>query len=180
MNETLRYSLDSLKRASELGYPWSVSPEEARVLIENGEALLAENIALRAQIQMLQEHRESCVASLLKGYETGKLEERAAVVAYLRVEADAFERTRTEHGALRAKWLYLTADAIDRGAHCDLKDEKTPMSYDWTKEELLQELQERKAEGESEEMTFDFIWAVVERAYQERDHCKGEAKTDDQ
>jgi len=53
-------------------------------------------------------------------------DERAAVVAYLRVEADAFERTRTEHGALRAKWLYLTADAIDRGAHCDLKDEKTP------------------------------------------------------
>ena len=48
------------------------------------------------------------------------------------------------------------------------------MSYDWTKEELLQELNERKAEGESEEMTFDFIWAVVERAYQERDHPQGE------
>ena len=54
------------------------------------------------------------------------------------------------------------------------------MSYDWTKEELLKELNERKAEGESEEMTFDFIWAVVEQAYQERDHYKGEAKTDDQ
>ena len=47
------------------------------------------------------------------------------------------------------------------------------MSYDWTKEELLQELNERKAEGESEEMTFDFIWAVVERAYQERDQFVG-------
>lgn len=52
------------------------------------------------------------------------------------------------------------------------------MSYDWTKEELLQELNERKAEGESEETTFNFIWAVVERTYQERDHYKGEAKTD--
>jgi len=112
MNETLRYSLDSLKRASELGYPWSVSPEEARVLIENGEALLAENIALRAQIQMLQEHRESCVASLLKGYETGKLEERAAVVAYLLRDFD------TDDSRDRA------AEAIENGAHRDCRKEK--------------------------------------------------------
>jgi hypothetical protein len=32
----------------------------------------------------LREHRESCTENLLKGYETGKAEERAAVVAWLK------------------------------------------------------------------------------------------------
>ena len=47
------------------------------------------------------------------------------------------------------------------------------MSFDWTKEELLRELKERKAEGESEEVTFDFVWSVVERAYKEKGQLVG-------
>lgn len=48
------------------------------------------------------------------------------------------------------------------------------MSWDWTKEELLQELKEREADGESREMIHDFIWSVIERAYQERDNLRSE------
>ena len=49
------------------------------------------------------------------------------------------------------------------------------MSYDWTKEELQQELKERKAEGESEETTFNFIWSIIQRAYDERDSATSES-----
>ena len=47
------------------------------------------------------------------------------------------------------------------------------MSFDWTKEELLREIKEREEAGEPKEVTFDFIWAVVERAYRERDQFVG-------
>ena len=47
------------------------------------------------------------------------------------------------------------------------------MSFDWTKEELLRELKEREEAGEPKEVTFDFLWAVVERAYRERDQFVG-------
>ena len=47
------------------------------------------------------------------------------------------------------------------------------MSFDWTKEELLRELKEREEAGEPKEVTFDFVWAVVERAYRERDQFVG-------
>jgi len=49
------------------------------------------------------------------------------------------------------------------------------MSYDWTKEELQQELKERKAGGESEETTFNFIWSIIQRAYDERDSATSES-----
>ena len=49
------------------------------------------------------------------------------------------------------------------------------MSYDWTKEELQQELKERKAEGESEETIFNFIWSIIQRAYDERDSALEDA-----
>ena len=47
------------------------------------------------------------------------------------------------------------------------------MSFDWTKEELLREIKEREEAGEPKEVTFDFVWAVVERAYRERDQFVG-------
>jgi hypothetical protein len=47
------------------------------------------------------------------------------------------------------------------------------MSFDWTKEELLRELKEREEAGEPKEVTFDFVWSVVERAYKERDQLVG-------
>ena len=46
--------------------------------------MLEEELAeLRAEVERLRGHRESCTANLLKGCETGKAEERAAVVAWL-------------------------------------------------------------------------------------------------
>ena len=52
------------------------------------------------------------------------------------------------------------------------------MSFDWTKEELLRELKEREEAGEPKEVTFDFVWSVVERAYKERDQFVGAADTE--
>ena len=43
--------------------------------------------------------------------------ERAAVVTWLRAEAEAFAGTRTEQGVQRAKSLTLAADNIERGEH---------------------------------------------------------------
>lgn len=43
--------------------------------------------------------------------------ERAAVVAWLRAEAEAFAGTRTEQGVQRAKSLTLAAGRIERGEH---------------------------------------------------------------
>jgi len=44
-------------------------------------------------------------------------EERAAVVAWLRAEAEAYAGTRTGQGVQRAKSLALVADNIERGEH---------------------------------------------------------------
>ena len=49
------------------------------------------------------------------------------------------------------------------------------MSWDWTKEELLRELKERRDAGESDEMTHNFIWSIIQRAYDERDSATSES-----
>jgi len=47
--------------------------------------MLEEQLAeLREEVERLKKHRESCAENLLKGYETGKAEERAIVLAWLR------------------------------------------------------------------------------------------------
>ena len=68
--------------------------------------------ALIAEVENLRAHRELCTANLLKGYEAGKVEERAAVVAWLH-EEDADEFAASEH-----------ADFIERGEHRDRCEEK--------------------------------------------------------
>jgi len=47
--------------------------------------VIADCAALVAEVERLRDHRELCTDNLRKGYETGKSEERAAVVAWLRV-----------------------------------------------------------------------------------------------
>jgi hypothetical protein len=67
-----------------------------------------ENRESEKKIEELLKHRESCADNLLKGYETGKTEERAAVVAYLREEAylKLYEATPED-----------VSDHIERGEH---------------------------------------------------------------
>jgi hypothetical protein len=55
--------------------------------------------------------------ALLRDQKRGENAERAAVVAWLRAEAEAFAGTRTEQGVQRAKSLTLAADNIERGEH---------------------------------------------------------------
>ena len=51
------------------------------------------------------------------------------------------------------------------------------MSWDWTKEEFIQELRERRAEWKPDvPLTDDWVWSVVERANQERDAMADELK----
>ena len=71
--------------------PVVLMPHEARALVAEVERLRAEVVELRG--------------------------ERAAVVAWLRSEADAFAGTRTEQGVQRAMSLALAADNIERGEH---------------------------------------------------------------
>ena len=66
----------------------------------------------QAEVERLREHRESCTENLLKGYETGKTEERAAVVAWLREVADAPETWVDDAIALRG-----ASASIERGEH---------------------------------------------------------------
>ena len=62
--------------------------------------------ALTSEVLHLREHRESCVGNLLKGYETGKTEERAAVVAWLRGKFPQWPAGTNGY-----------ADEVERGEH---------------------------------------------------------------
>jgi hypothetical protein len=66
--------------------------------------------ALLAEIERLRVHRASSTASLLKGYETGKSEEREAVVAWLHEQAADWE-------GLGVDACHHEADEIERGEH---------------------------------------------------------------
>jgi hypothetical protein len=74
---------------------------------------------LRAEVERLREHRESCTEKLLKGYETGKTEERAAeraaVVAWLRKEC--MEAASKTHRTGESNVLFRVAQIIERGEH---------------------------------------------------------------
>ena len=69
--------------------------------------------ALLAEVERLRTHRELCTANLLKGYETGKAEERAAVVAWLRDVAE----TMNHNGDKCCGRVEDLAAAIERGEH---------------------------------------------------------------
>lgn len=67
--------------------------------------------ALLDEVERLRKHRELCTENLLKGYETGKTEERERVVAYLR---DVSPNAPTRRGADELTWC---ANRIERGDH---------------------------------------------------------------
>ena len=105
--------ISALAHAVENNHPWSVYPSEAAALLAEIERLRAEaelgcSVRLRADVQRLRGHRESCTENLLKGYETGKAEERAAVVAFLQA---ASQRWAVDDP------LNEAADHIERGEH---------------------------------------------------------------
>jgi len=78
---TTEYALDTLRRAAEHGYPWSIYPAEATALVAEVERLRA---IVADQQMMLDEHR----MDNQHAYEEGGHAERAAVVAWLRRGAD--------------------------------------------------------------------------------------------
>jgi hypothetical protein len=74
----------------------------------------ADIAALLAEVERLRGHRESCTDNLRKGYETGKAEERAAVVAWLNgCATEGFILLRINEACDAEKW----ALAIERGEH---------------------------------------------------------------
>lgn len=83
-------------------------------------ATTAELHRLIEEVERLRTHRELCTGNLLKGYETGKAEERAAVVAWLRASANAehpIERGVPALSPAGRGMLLLHADRIERGEH---------------------------------------------------------------
>jgi hypothetical protein len=90
---------------------------EAEVLALRAEARLLqrERDEARAEVERLRGHRESCTENLLKGYETGKAEERAAVVAWLR--GQRIYGTDELLGQGFANVCGILSDAIERGEH---------------------------------------------------------------
>jgi len=98
------HALDTLRRAAERGYPWSIYPAEATALVAEVERLRA---IVADQQMMLDEHR----MDNQHAYEEGGHAERAAVVAALR-------RT-SNRGPMGLSLVNLDsiADAIERGEH---------------------------------------------------------------
>lgn len=101
--DTLTYVLSSLKRAAENAYPWSLTPNEAGLLV--------------AEIERLRDQRRLDNAEAAQVYDfardKGKALERAAVVAWLRGGAGL------RGGEPAEEWddLWVAARDIERGEH---------------------------------------------------------------
>jgi hypothetical protein len=106
---TIDYPLACLKRAAEIGYPWSISPAEAAALVAEVERLRAEADEMRRWAE------EAAHAENLNAQDAQK--ERAAVVAWLREEAEPSPQSFTVRGKEWAKRIDDIADCIERGEH---------------------------------------------------------------
>lgn len=95
-DDTLSYVLACLRRSSENAYPWSMTPNEAGLLV--------------AEIERLREQRRIDNEEAARVYDfardKGKALERAAVVAWLRERQPGWPAGSGGH-----------ADAIERGDH---------------------------------------------------------------
>jgi predicted DNA-binding transcriptional regulator YafY len=105
MTDTLTYALASLKRAVEIGYPWSVSPHEARALVAEIEHLRAGIAAANAEAATMRAWAEEAAKAENENAEDAQ-KECAAVVAWLRDNEDAWHMP-----------TWQLADAIERGEH---------------------------------------------------------------
>lgn len=61
-----------------------INLEEIQSRLDRSVASLTDTYDLLREVEQLRKHRESCVESLKKGYETGMAEERYQVVQYIR------------------------------------------------------------------------------------------------
>ena len=99
--DIIPYVLSCLRRSSENAYSWSLTPNEAGLLV--------------AEIERLRDQRRLDNAEAARIYDfardKGKALERAAVVAWLR------ERQEAAEWALTAAGYEHAADAIERGEH---------------------------------------------------------------
>jgi len=118
VTDPLTYVLSCLRRAADNAYPWSLTPSEAGALVSEVERLRAENADLRMQrdehlIDNGHAYDEGYDAGTRRGYEA----ERAAVVAWMREEAEPSPQSFTVRGKEWAKRIDDAADYIERGEH---------------------------------------------------------------
>lgn len=132
----VQYVLSSLRRAAENAYSWSLTPNEAGLLVAEVERLRAEVAESEARrLQLLDdagglENECRTLRELLdaKSHEAGlyarrmeqaqrsrddaRAEERVAVVAWLREKAEmVYDNTDAHHA------LWLAAETVERGEH---------------------------------------------------------------
>lgn len=107
--DTLSYVLACLRRSSENSYPWSLTPNEAGLLV--------------AEIERLREQRRIDNEEATRLYDfardKGQALERAAVVAWLRQPSEHPDPTRTitMRADEWAKRVDAYADFIESGGH---------------------------------------------------------------
>ena len=123
----VQYVLSSLRRAAENAYSWSLTPNEAGLLVAEVERLRAEVSYLRACVPPMRPTdygHEVWTAALVEAKKEGArsavaervAEERADAVAYLRKRhADTQEWEGCDNATSRT--YNLAADAIERGEH---------------------------------------------------------------
>ena len=97
---TVDQILIALRRAAEIGYPWSVSPHEAAALV--------------AEVERLRAWAEQAAAAETATADDA-LRERAAVVAWLRKQRAFGSDALLGHGF--ATVCGILSDAIERGEH---------------------------------------------------------------
>ena len=105
MTDPLTYVLACLRRSADNAYPWSLTPAEAGALVSEVERLRTQVADYRLMID---------------GLETAAHEERAAVVAYLRKQANAphpIERGVPSLSPAGRGLLLFHADRCERGEH---------------------------------------------------------------
>jgi hypothetical protein len=145
--DTLDYAISSLRRAASVGYPWSVSPDEAIALVAEVERLRADLDALSRVVgqacvaatlaagETLAEPSPHIIVSMVTRLRAEALGQRAEV-AYLRacvppldprdygheVWAESYreaqERQRQEERAAVVAWLNDAADTRYRDCCC--------------------------------------------------------------
>jgi len=105
----LDYILSCLRRAADNSYPWSLTPIEAGALVDEVERL---QVGLLDIEQIVRDGMGVARA-------VGRDEERAAVVAWLRGEADAATEMRFDFRAVDEN---VAAGSIERGEHREEKE----------------------------------------------------------
>jgi len=103
MSDYLDYVLSAMRRAAATDCPWTLTPTQAGALV--------------AEVERLREFRNNALHAGNDEVAEEVAEEREAVVAWLRAEAEAAAQTYTVQAGAWANRIDALATSIQRGEH---------------------------------------------------------------